>query len=61
MANWKSWAVCVNPGRDGCVRGILEYVGHRVMLGPREQTSFRSYFLSVFYWGTVFSSFRLAL
>lgn len=51
--------ICVNPGRDECefifARGILEYVGHRVMLGPRQQTSSRPYFLSVFYWGTVFS------
>lgn len=31
------------------------------MLGPRQQTSSRPYFLSVFYWGTVFFSFRLAL
>lgn len=63
-ASWKSWAVepegiSVNSGGDGCeftlAREILEYVGHRVMLGPRQQTSFRTYFLSVLL-GDSFSS-----
>lgn len=50
--------ISVNPGRDGCefifARRILEYVSYRVMLSPRQQTFFRTYCLSAFYWGTVF-------